>query len=159
MSMLVRAGAIFVAALLFAGQALAQSPVLSLEGKVKAPQHWTLDDLRKMPSEHVDVSYLTDRGPVKASFTGVRLWALIQAAGGLDDASRGAALRHGIRITATDGWLVVTSTGEIAPDFGDKAAMVAFERDGKPLEDFRLIMPGDKRDGRYVHDTVTIAVE
>lgn len=155
--MFTRAGLVFVVALLVAGSAAAQS--LSLEGKVKQPQHWTLDQLRNMPSEHVDVTYLTERGPVKASFTGVLLWSLIQSAGGIDDTGKGAVLHHAIRITARDGWVVVTSTGEIAPDFGDKRALVAFERDGKPLADFRIVMPGDKHGGRYAREVVAIAVE
>ena len=136
-----------------------QAQVLSLEGKVTQPQHWTLDDLKKLPAEHVDVSYQTDRGPVNASFTGVSLWSLIARAGGIDDAAKGAELRHSIRITGKDGYVVVTSTGEIAPDFGGKAALVVYERDGKPLDDFRIIMPGDKRGGRNVRDVVTIAIE
>ncbi len=67
--------------------------------------------------------------------------------------------RRGIRIAATDGYIVVTSTGEISPDFGGKAALVAYERDGKPLDDFRIVMPGDKRGGRNVRDIVTITIE
>jgi hypothetical protein len=51
------------------------------------------------------------------------------------------------------------STGEISPDFGNKAALVAYERDGKPLDNFRVVMPGDKHGARDVHDVVTIAVE
>jgi hypothetical protein len=35
---------------------------------------------------------------------------LILAAGGIDDTGKGAELRHAIRITAKDGWVVVTST-------------------------------------------------
>ena len=68
-------------------------------------------------------------------------------------------LRHAIRITAKDGYVVVTSTGEIAPDFGGKNALVAYERHGKPLEDFRIVMPGDKHGGRNVREVITIAVE
>lgn len=159
MAVLSRVAACVVAVLLLSAQAAPQPVALALGGKVKQPQHWTLDDLRKMPTEHIDVSYLTERGPVKASFTGVRLWALIQAAGGIDDSGKGAELRHAIRITAKDGWVIVTSTGEIAPDFGDKQALVAFERDGKPLDDFRMVMPGDKHGGRNAHDIVTINIE
>jgi hypothetical protein len=152
--------AVFVAAaLLLIAPALGQSPSLSLEGKVKQSQHWTLDDLRKLPAQHVDVLYQTEKGPVNASFTGVSLWSLIEAAGGVDDAAKGAGLRHAIRVTATDGYVMVTSTGEINPDFGAKEALVAYERDGKPLNDFRIVMPGDKHGGRNVHDVVTIAVE
>jgi DMSO/TMAO reductase YedYZ molybdopterin-dependent catalytic subunit len=135
------------------------SPVLSLGGKVKTPLHLTLDDLKKMPPVHEDAAYETERGPAKGSYTGVLLWSLIAQAGGIDDAARGAAVRYAIRITATDGYVVVTSTGEIDPDFGGRAALVAYERDGKPLKDFRVVMPGDKKGGRNIHDVVTITIE
>jgi DMSO/TMAO reductase YedYZ molybdopterin-dependent catalytic subunit len=154
-----RAAAAFVVAVWLVAPAAAQSRILSLDGTIKQPQHWTLDDLRKMPAQHVSVSYETERGPVTATFTGVPLWSLIEAAGGIDDPAKSAALRHAIRITATDGYVVVTSTGEIAPDFGGKAALVAYERDGKLLGDFRIAMPGDKRGGRNVHDIATITIE
>jgi DMSO/TMAO reductase YedYZ molybdopterin-dependent catalytic subunit len=98
--MLRRAGAAIVALLLVVGSVAAQSPVLLLEGKVKQPQHWTLDDLKKMPAEHAKVSYQTDRGVVTANFTGVLLWSLIGAAGGMDDSGTSAELRHAIRIRA-----------------------------------------------------------
>jgi DMSO/TMAO reductase YedYZ molybdopterin-dependent catalytic subunit len=157
--MFVRALAATLVALWLIAPAAAQSPALSLEGKVKTPQRWSLDDLRKMPAEHADVTYQTEKGPVTASFTGVLLWSLIEAAGGIDDPAKGAAVRHAIRITASDGYVVVTSTGEISPDFGNKGTLVAYERDGKPLADFRIVMPGDKHGGRNIHDIVTIAVE
>jgi hypothetical protein len=153
----VRVALVLAAALLLAGPAAAQS--LSLEGKVTQPHQWTLEQIRSMPAAHAEVTYLTDHGPVTARFTGVLLWSLIQSAGGIDDAGKGAALRHAIRVIAKDGWVVVTSTGEIAPDFGDKHALIAYERDGKPLAGFRLVMPGDKRGGRDAREVVTIAVE
>lgn len=45
--MLMRLSAAVVALSLLVGSAAAQSPVLSLDGKVKQPQRWTLDDLKK----------------------------------------------------------------------------------------------------------------
>ena len=157
--MLGRLGAVIVAVALGAGPAAAQSPELALEGKVRQPQRWTLESLKKMPAEHADVSYQTDRGPVSASFTGVLLWSLIEAAGGIDDSAKNPELRHAIRITAKDGYVVVTSGGEIAPDFGAKGVIVAYGRDGKPLDDFRIVMPGDKHGGRNVRDVVSINIE
>ena len=157
--MLGRLSAAIVALSLVAGPALAQSPELVLQGKVRQPQRLTFEDLKKMPAEHADVSYQTDRGPVIASFTGVLLWSLIGAAGGIDDNARNPELRHAIRITAKDGYVVVTSSGEIAPDFGARGVIVAYERDGKPLDEFRIVMPGDKHGGRNVRDVVSINVE
>jgi DMSO/TMAO reductase YedYZ molybdopterin-dependent catalytic subunit len=159
MTTLFRAAAASAVAILLAFPAVSQTPTLSLYGKVKNPQHWTLDDLKKMPAQHAEVTYQTDKGPVTASFTGVLMWSLIDVAGGIDDATKGAAIRHAIRITAKDGWVVVTSTGEISPDFGGKQALVAYERDGKPLDDFRIVMPGDKHGGRNARDVATITVE
>jgi len=147
MSMLSRLGAALFALSLLAGPAAAQSPALVLEGKVRQPQRWTIEDLKRMPSEHADVSYQTDHGPVMASFTGVLLWSLIGAAGGIDDSAKRPELRHAIRITAKDGYVVVTSSGEIARDFGAKGVIVAYERDGKPLDEFRIVMPGDSMAG------------
>jgi DMSO/TMAO reductase YedYZ molybdopterin-dependent catalytic subunit len=159
MAMFFRVAAAILAGLLLVAPAAAQSPSLSLEGKVKQPQHWSLNDLKKMPAEHADVSYQTEHGPVTANYTGVLLWSLIATAGGIDDTTRNAVVRHTIRITATDGYVIVLSTGEISPDFGNQAALVAYERDGKPLDNFRIVMPGDKHGARDVHDVVTIAVE
>jgi DMSO/TMAO reductase YedYZ molybdopterin-dependent catalytic subunit len=157
MSPIPRIAAAIVVALLVAAPAAAQS--LSLDGKVKQPRSFTLDDLKKMPAQSADVSFQTDRGPVSAHFTGVLLWSLIGAAGGIDDTGKGMELRHAIRITAKDGYVVVTSTGEIAPDFGGKAALVAYERDGKPLDGLRIVIPGDKHGGRNVRDVATITIE
>ena len=58
-------------------------------------------------------------------------------------------------------FLPVISTGEIAPDFGGKPALLAYRRnDEAPAErGFRLVMPGDKHGGRYVRDVVSIEVE
>jgi DMSO/TMAO reductase YedYZ molybdopterin-dependent catalytic subunit len=155
-----RVAAGLLAALLVIAPAIADPATLTLDGKVNQPQHWTLDDLRKMPADHVDATYQTEKGPVTASFTGVKLWSLIEAAGGIDDAGKGAAaVRHAIRITATDDYVVVTSTGEISPNFGDKGTLVAYERDGKPLDHAQIVMPGDKRGGRNIHDVATITVE
>jgi DMSO/TMAO reductase YedYZ molybdopterin-dependent catalytic subunit len=160
MTMISRLAVAFALAVLSIASAAAQSPSLTLDGKVKEAQHWSLDDLRKLGSAHVDTSYQTERGAVSAGFTGVPLWSLIEAAGGIDDSGKGAAaVRHAIRITATDGYVVVTSTGEISPDFGNKGTIVAYERDGKPLDHVQIVMPGDKKGGRNIHDVTTITVE
>jgi DMSO/TMAO reductase YedYZ molybdopterin-dependent catalytic subunit len=103
----------------------AAAPVLSLEGLVKRPQQVSLENLRRLPAERVQVSFQTERGMQESSFTGVRLWALLAEAGGIDDAAKGAEFRHIIRITGRDGFVVVISTGEIAPDFGGVPALIA----------------------------------
>ena len=134
---------------------------LSLTGKIAHPQQFSLAKLKALASQQVQVSFLSERGEQKMSYTGVPLWALIGQAGGLADTEKAAPLHHTIKITATDGYWVVISTGEIAPDFGGKPAMVAYQRNDEApgAHGFWLVMPGDKRGGRYVHDVVTIDFE
>jgi hypothetical protein len=144
-----------------AGVAADKPAVLSLTGKVQHPQQFDLDQLRALPSQDVQVSFQTDHGDRQERYKGVLLWALLDQAGGIDDTTKGAALRHVIKVTGSDGYLVVLSTGEIAPDFGGKQALVAYQRDDEAAgaSGFRLIMPGDKHGGRNVRDVVTIDVE
>ena len=143
------------------GPAATPNAVLSLGGSVKQPQRVDGDALRQLPAESVQVSFQTERGPLTASFTGVRLWALLDQAGGIDDAEKGAALHHLVRITGQDGYWIVMSTGEIAPAFGAEPAMIAYQRDGAPLggTGFRLVIPGDKHGGRSVRDVTAITIE
>jgi len=138
-----------------------QNWVVSLGGKVKHPRQFDLETLQRLPAQQVTVSYQTGRGVEEASFTGVSLWTLLGEAGGIDDPAKSAELRHVIRITARDGYVVVLSTGEIAPDFGAKPALLAYRRNDEApaAAGFRLAMPGDKHGGRYVRDVISIEVE
>jgi DMSO/TMAO reductase YedYZ molybdopterin-dependent catalytic subunit len=138
-----------------------KQPVVEFAGRVKRPTRFDLERLRSLPAENVQVAFDTERGPQKSSFTGVRLWALLDQAGGIDDPGKGAEFHHIVRITGRDGYMVVISTGEIAPEFGGKPALLAYRRDGAAQGEtgFRLVMPGDKRGGRYVRDVVSITVE
>jgi hypothetical protein len=138
-----------------------KQPVVEFAGRVKQPTRFGLEQLRSLPAETVQVAFDTERGPQKSSFTGVRLWALLDQAGGIDDPEKGAEFHRIVRITGRDGYVVVISTGEIAPEFGGKPALLAYQRDGAVQGEtgFRLVMPGDKRGGRYVRDVVSITVE
>ena len=144
-----------------ADQSTAQNSGIMLDGKVKHAQRLTVDMLRKLPAERVEVAFQTGHGMEKSSYTGVLLWALLDEAGGIDDPAKGAELRHTITITGRDGYMVAISTGEIAPVFGGKPAMIAYERDGRELSDtgLRIVMPGDKHGGRYVRDVAEIEVK
>jgi hypothetical protein len=158
--------AVFCAVLLLplAAPRAADAPAagtLPLTGRVAHPQQFDLAKLQALPSQTVQVSFLTEHGEQKMSFTGVPLWALLGEAGGLADTEKSAALHHTIKISAKDGYWVVISTGEIAPDLGGKPAMIAYQRDAEApgTSGFRLVMPGDKHGARYVHDVVAIDIE
>jgi DMSO/TMAO reductase YedYZ molybdopterin-dependent catalytic subunit len=57
---------------------------------------------------------------------------------------------------------VVLSLGEIAPEFGGEQVIVAYQMDGKPIDNgggfARLILPGDKGAGRAVSAIASIEV-
>jgi hypothetical protein len=63
---------------------------------------------------------------------------------------------------ATDGYRVVLSLVEIDPSTTDRLAVVADEQDGKPLDarlgPYRLVIPGDKREVRWIRNVRTIRV-
>jgi hypothetical protein len=153
----------FLTAVAFAPFAAAGEgqPLVVLEGAVRRLQTLSLDALQHLPAEHVQVSYTTERGTTATGYVDVLLWAMLDAAGGIADDAKGAELRHIVRVSGQNGYLVVISTGEIAPDFGGKPALIAYQRDGEPLDEggLRLVMPGDKRGGRNVRDVVAIRVE
>lgn len=134
---------------------------LALTGKIAHPRQFDLDELKALPSQQVQVSFQTEHGEQKMSFTGVPLWALLSEAGGLTDTEKSAALHHTIKIAAKDGYWVVISTGEIAPDLGGKPAMIAYQRNDEApgASGFRLVMPGDRHGARYVRDVITVDVE
>lgn len=134
---------------------------LALTGKIVHPQQFDLAKLLALPSQDVQVSFDTEHGSQQTGFTGVALWVLLGEAGGIDDKAKGAVLRHTIKVTGRDGYFVMLSTGEIAPDFGAKPALIAYQRAGEAAgaSGFRLVMPGDKRGGRNVRDVVAIDVE
>ena len=109
-----------------------------------------------LPQETVSVSYQAGQGTESGSFTGTRLLNVFEAAGGarLPTDANNAKLRVTIMVTAVDGYQVVFGWGDVDPDFGAMPIMLAVERDGQPLGDrqgmARLVVPGDKRGGRYV---------
>jgi len=135
---------------------------LAFGGLVTQPKSFTLDDLQKLPATRETVSFMGEHGQEKSSYTGVLLWTLLDQAGGLADSGKRPDLRHTMTVTGRDGYIVVLSLGELDPDFGAKAAIVAYSRDGQPFDPargFRLVVPGDKHGGRDVRDVVIIEVK
>jgi hypothetical protein len=146
---------LFLAALI----ALPASADVLLDGQVSAPRSWSVADLKSQTPLTVETSYLTGHGEEHARFTGVPLWALLIEAKLSDKEGKLPGLRHTVTVTGRDGYAVAVAFGEVDPEFEAKSVLVAYERDGKPIEGLQLVMPGDKRGGRYVHDIVHIEVK
>ncbi len=149
-------------ALLLAGAAPALAAGLTLDGEVQKPQQLTASDLEAMPATSVQVSFVTGHGEESASYTGVLLWTLLANAVTVDGPEKDAQLRHTILVTGSDGYAVALAVGELDPKFEGKAVIVAYAKDGKPLDPadgLRLVVPGDKHGGRAVRDVVHIEVK
>jgi hypothetical protein len=74
---------------------------------------------------------------------------------------RGDAMTTYIIATGSDGYAVVLSLAEADPEFHENQVIVADARDGQPLGKngpFQLIVPGDKRPARWVHNLVSITL-
>jgi len=129
---------------------------VAIKGLVGSPKSFTREDLMKLPAETVQVSYQAGQGTTNATFTGTRLLNVIDAAGGakLPADTNNAKLRVTVMATGADGYQVVFGWGDLDPDFGAAPILVAWDQDGKPMGDkagmARLVVPGDKRGGRYV---------
>jgi len=132
------------------------SPTVQVAGLVGTPRSFSLQDLQALPAETVQVSYLAGQGSESASFTGTRLLNVFQAAGGatLPTDMNNAKLRVTVMVTAADGYQVAFGWGELDADYGAAPILLAYARDGQPMGDkqgmARLVVPGDKRGGRYV---------
>jgi molybdate transport system substrate-binding protein len=140
------------------------APEVAVMGLVGNPRSFTMDDLKQLPAETVDVSFQAGQGTTTASFTGTRLLNVFDAAGGakLPNDINNAKLRTTVMVTGADGYQVALGWGELDPEFGAAPIMLAYMQDGKPMGDkqgmARLVVPGDKRGGRYVSTVKSIEI-
>ncbi len=140
-----------------AQEAAPKSLGLKLDGKVKTPATYTVAQLRAMPATSVTVSFQghEDAG---GTWKGVALAALVEKVGTVEEKGHGAFLQHVIMARGTDGYAVGIAMGEIDPKFEGKAVTVAYEKDGKPLDSLRLIVPNDAHAGRSVRNLAELTV-
>ena len=145
----------------------AGSPVaaqtIAITGAVLTPLELTVEDLQSYPAETVDVTFTAGGESEDHSFTGTPLLGLIEAAGlDVPEDARNPLLTHYLVITATDGYQIVLSGGELDPNFGNAPILLAWEQDDAALDaenaPARLVVPGDSRGGRYVSGVISIEV-
>lgn len=130
-----------------------------LAGLVTAPGTITADDLHAFAPQTVDVTFASGQGDQAHTYTGVLLWDVLDKAGMTLNADvKNDILHKYVVLTATDGYEVVISLGEIDPGFGANPYLLAWEEDGAALPLVRLVLPGDIKGGRYVSDVVKIEV-
>jgi hypothetical protein len=106
----------------------------------------------------------TDEHGVSAEYGGVALRDLLTAAGvPAGEAIRGAVMTRCVVVDAADGYRVVFSLSELDPAMTDRVVLIADTRDDVALSaregPYRLIVPGEKREARWVRQVTAIDVE
>jgi hypothetical protein len=113
-----------------------------------------------LPVLTATISFETDHGALKASFSGPLLWTVLKAGGAVGGKMSKAVVREYALVTGEDGYQAVVAVGEVSPAFENKDIILATQMNGKPLGQGhdRLAVPGEQRGGRSVRDVVSIAV-
>lgn len=141
------AGLVLTMAVLSSGQAASS---IAVSGDVKQPLTLTAADLAGLPRATVT----TNNNGIARVYEGVWLSEVLKKAGVQIGGLRGPTLAVYVVASASDGYQVVFSSGELDPEMTDAQFLLADKADGKPLfgEDgaFRLVVPKDKRGARSV---------
>jgi len=158
-------GGLVLLAAPLAGPSAAQGPpdpaatqVVALSGRVAHPVRWNLARLRASPSISVQITRATPDGVRTNRYTGALLWTLVSQAGLSHEAGPHSYLRQTLMAQGRDGYTVALAIAELDPDFEGKQVLIAYEQDGKPLPELRLVVPADVKAGRSVRDLVAIDV-
>jgi hypothetical protein len=115
------------------------------------------DDIEALPRVKVTVD--SSSGPV--TFEGVTLKSVVEKTGiGFGEVLKGKRLTSCLTVEAADGYRVVIALPELDPDFTDKQIVLAFLRNGKPLDEkegpYRIVIPDEKRMARWVKQVTTL---
>jgi DMSO/TMAO reductase YedYZ molybdopterin-dependent catalytic subunit len=136
-----------------------QAPSVSVTGAVKEPLNLTAADLAAMPRAKA----VTDNNGIQTVYEGVWLSDILKKAGvPLGPGLPGAALEGYVLATASDGYQVLFSIGELDPDMTTGQYLLADTANEKLLfgenGPFRLVIPTDKRGARSVRLLTRIEV-
>lgn len=139
--------------------AFVQCQQLTIQSETEKQTVLTQADIEALP--HTTVT----AGPAdqRVTYDGVTLKAILDKAGiGLGDSLHGKRLADCLLVEAADGYRVVIALPEIDPASTDKQIVLAFLRNGKPLDDkegpYRIVIPDEKRMARWVRQVTTLKV-
>lgn len=154
--------------LLTAGAAQAgPSTEVSLTGSaITTPAVYGLAELQALPAITQTVNYTAAGVPQSRTYTGTSLWGIVNSAGVINNpAVNNDVLNKYVLATATDGYKVVFSMGELHPNFGNRPDLLAYAEivngvSGPITTDgfARVTAPGDIRGGRYVSNLTSLDV-
>jgi len=138
--------------------ALAQGQQLTVQTDGGKPTVMTRADMEALPRVKV-----TAGSGASATFEGVALKAVLEKAGvGFGETLKGKRLASCLLVEAADGYRAVIALPELDPAFTDKQIVLAFLKDGKPLDEkegpYRIVIPDEKRMARWVRQVTTLKI-
>jgi len=135
--------------------------MLRIEGAVAQPITLAIDDLREHYQPYtVDTTYANDDRVAQASFTGARLWEVLENAGVILNTVQPELMR--VMAKSVDGFRCVIKWHEFDPTADNNLIMVAYLQNGQPIQGkrgpLRLVVPGDAQGLRYIGNLATLTV-
>jgi hypothetical protein len=124
----------------------------------KKSSEWSPATLAALP--HKTITVYNEHAKVNQTYSGVELIDLLKPLG-VPEKPHGKEFHLYLVAEGSDGYKVVYSLGEVAPDVHDATVMVADTLDGKVLTDsgpLQLVATGEKRPARWVRNLVSIRV-
>jgi hypothetical protein len=139
--------------------ALAQAQDLTVQIEPGKQKVLTRADIEALP--HVKVTTEIHGRP--ATFEGAALHAVLEKTGvQFGESVRGKRLASCLLVEAADGYRAVIALPEIDPAFTDRQIVLAFAKDGKPLDDkegpYRIVIPDEKRPARWVRQVTALKI-
>jgi hypothetical protein len=150
-------GCVFLAAMLAVVPAQGQNLTIQTDAGKQIVLGRT--DIEALPHTKVTVGTSDN----SATFEGVSLKAVLEKAGvGFGESLKGKRLASYLLVEAADGYRVVMALPEIDPAFTDRETVLAFLKNGKPLDEhegpYRLVIPDEKRMARWVRQVTALRI-
>lgn len=116
-------------------------------------------DLEALPRVQVSV----DSSSGSAMFAGVTVHSVLERAGvGFGESLKGRRLASCLMVEAADRYRVLIALPELDPAFTSKQILLAFLRNGAPLDakqgPYRIIIPDEKRMARWVKQVTMLKI-
>jgi hypothetical protein len=148
---------LFILLLGFAlNSALLQCQQLTIQTETGKQTVLTRSDIEALPRTNVTTS-------ASDTFVGVSVKAVLEKAGvSLGESLRGKRLASCLLVEAADGYRVVFALPEIDSAFTEKQIVLAFLKNGKPLDEkegpYRIVVPDEKRMARWIREVTTLKI-
>ncbi len=131
---------------------------VTVDGKAK---QFALTELEAMPQQ--DVTVFDKHANRDMVWSGPSLTVVLAACGmPFSHETERGVLQHYVIATGTDGYMVVSSAGELIEPFSGISNIIAIKRDGQPLGpigQFVLFNKQDKMPARHVSNLVTLDIK